>query len=89
LEIFLALCEKSTGEVSADALQELEAIDKEGTTLALAWMALAEHNARQGASRARNRSIFEDRIGAVTLPNETSEMIRPMVDIGSYLGSMK
>jgi len=89
LEIFLALCEKSTGEVSADALQELEAIDKEGTTLALAWMALAEHNARQGTSRARNRSIFEDRIGAVTLPNEIIEMIRPMVDIGSYLGSMK
>jgi hypothetical protein len=89
LEIFLALCEKSTGEVSADALQEIEAIDKEGITLALAWNALAQHNARQGASRARNRSIFEDRIGSVTLPNEIIEMIRPMVDIGSYLGSMK
>jgi hypothetical protein len=89
LEIFLALCEKSSGEVSADSLQEIEAIDKEGITLALAWTALAQHNARQGASRARNRSIFEDHIGTVTLPNEMIEMIRPMVDIGSYLGSMK
>lgn len=89
LEIFLALCETSTGEVSADALQEIEAIDKEGITLALAWKALAQHNARHGASRARNRSIFEDRLGSVTLPNEITEMIRPMVDIGSYLGSMK
>ena len=89
LEIFLALCEKSSGEVSADTLQEIEAIDKEGITLALAWMALAQHNARQGASRARNRSIFEDHVGSVTLPNEIIEMIRPMVDIGSYLGSIR
>jgi hypothetical protein len=89
LETFLALCDKSTGQISADAFQEMEAIDKEGITLALAWTALAKHNARKGASRDRNRRIFEDHVSGGNLPDETLEMIRPMVDIGSYLGSIK
>jgi LSD1 subclass zinc finger protein len=90
LEIVLAVCERSTGEVSTDALQELEAADaKDGTTLALAWMALARHNASKGTSRDRNRAIFEERTQMLGAPTDIADKARPMVDIGFYLGSLK
>ena len=89
LEIFLAGCEKSTGPVNVDDLQDLETIDKEGTTLALAWLALAQRNARLGYNVAKNRSTFEQRLIIANLPPEVLDKVRPMVDVGTYLGSMK
>lgn len=86
-EIFLAKSEKSAGAPSLDNLTDLENSDKEGTTLALAWSALARLN---GANRDQNRKTFENRIGGIQLQPEVSlEMLRPMVDLGSYLGSKK
>ena len=84
LEVFLAVCEKSS-EPSPDALQELEANDKVGTTLALAWFALAQRR----ANRDTTRKLLDDRLAYVQLPPAIVEQIRPMVDIGSYLGSAK
>lgn len=87
LEIFLATCEKASGEIPVDAMADLEATDKEGTTLALAWVAAAKRNAVNGASRDRTRRLFEDRVASANLPAALAERIRPMVDIGWYLGS--
>ena len=90
LEIFLAACEKSTGPVNVDDLQDLETADTDGTTLALAWLALAQRNtARLGHNLVKNRETFEQRAGIVSLPPAVLDKIRPMVDVGTYLGSMK
>lgn len=83
LEIFLAACAKAEGEAPVDALQDLETSDKEGITLALAWLALAEHNTLKGGSRERNRAIFEERAGS----SELADKLRPMVDVGTYLAT--
>ena len=88
-EIFLASGEKSPGELSVDALSDLEAVDKEGSTLAMAWVALAQHNARKGMSRDKNRVLFADRVLSLSAAPEALDRIRPMVDVGSYLGTMK
>ncbi len=89
LEIFLLQCENSPDKVATETLQEVEVADKDGATLALAWMALAQHNTRKGASRDQNRSAFDDRMAVVGLPNEIIDKIRPMVDVGYYLGTLK
>ncbi|MSQ96390.1 MAG: hypothetical protein EXR98_17805 [Gemmataceae bacterium] len=92
-EIFLALCEKSTGRVDAGKLVDIEGLDlpaktakqdaTTGATLALAWTALARHNG--GASR----KAFNERVTAIDLAPEIADRIRPMIEIGSYQGSMK
>ena len=86
LEIFLAKCEKSTA--TPDDLADLEAndkTDKEATTLGLAWAAFARAN---GATRDQNRKTFDQRVLNLP-PGLAPDAIRPMVDIGSYLGSKK
>ena len=84
-EIFLAKCEKGSPAATADDLAAIEADDKEGTTLGLAWYALSRQN---GASRDQNRKTFDGRAGALqkTVQPET---FRPMTDVGSYLGAQK
>ena len=89
LEIVRALCEKSTSTVDAEKLSELEAADKEGVTLALAWMTLAQHNIQHGASRDRMRKDLESRVASLELPPAMVDQLRAMVDVGSYLASMK
>lgn len=90
LEVFLAQLDKSSGAVAADVLQELETADKDGTTLALAWMALAQHNTHKaGTSRDRNRAAFDERMAVFGPSQEIVDKVRPMVDIGSYLGTLK
>jgi hypothetical protein len=90
LEVFRVGCEKSTSRIDADKLADLETADKKGTTLALAWMLLAEHNTRfANASRDRNRKGFENRSSTLALPPAMLDQIRGMVDVGTYLGSMK
>jgi hypothetical protein len=96
-EIFLAVCARATGPVQADALVDIENADKApagkaapnaGTTLGLAWTALAKHNARHGYSRSDNRKMFNDRIATVHLPLD-ADTLRAMVDIGTLQGGMK
>jgi hypothetical protein len=90
LEVFRALCEKSTSRIDAEKLADLETADKEGITLALAWLCLAEHNTRSANTRRdRNRKDFESRVSMLGLPPAMLDQIRGMVDIGTYLGSMK
>jgi DNA-directed RNA polymerase subunit RPC12/RpoP len=79
-EVFLAKCEK--GSATPDDLAPLEADDKDGATLGLAWMALTRQN---GASRDQNRKTFDNR-SFTPQKNVTPESFRPMADIGSYLG---
>jgi hypothetical protein len=99
MELFQVLCEKSAGRLDADKLLEIETDDQEmktpegkalettpGTTLALGWMRLAQHNARNGASRDKNRKDFDNR---APVPHISAEMLRHMVDVGTFLGSMK
>ena len=81
LEVFLAKCEKSTGPISTDELNDLVAEDKEGVTLALAWMALARQH---GASRSKNLETFDKYVGASTIPTNVINLMRPMVLIGTY-----
>jgi hypothetical protein len=82
LEVFLALCDKSTTPVSPDALADLVADDKEGITLALAWMALARQHARTGdASRKANLKTYDNNLPTNPL---IVEVIRPMVVVGTY-----
>jgi hypothetical protein len=84
LEVFLALCDKSTTPVSPDDLKDLVDDDeKEGITLALAWMALARQHARTGASRKDNLKTFEKYKDTTSAPLNF-ELIRPMVVIGTY-----
>lgn len=88
LEIFQAQCEGITGLVTADALPEIPlADDKEGLTLALAWLHLARHNASIGTDRKQNRAIFE--LFLKLTPPANPEMLRPMIDIGTYQGTRK
>jgi hypothetical protein len=88
LEVFLVHCENTEAIVAADALPDIAlADDKEGLTLALAWLRLARHNAAQGADRKQNRAAFEMYLKLSAPPN--SEMIRPMVDIGTYQGARR
>jgi DNA-directed RNA polymerase subunit RPC12/RpoP len=89
LEILRALCERSTGTVDAEKLSDLEAADKEGATLALAWMTLAQHNIQHGASRDRMRKDLENRVVSLELPPAMVDQLRAMVDVGSYLGTMR
>ena len=92
LEMFKAGAEKTTSKADLDkladaSLADLQTADKEGTTLALSFMCLAQHGARLGAGLAKTRKDFQAR--ADTLPPDLVETIRPMVDIGWYQGSMK
>ncbi len=82
LEIFLAKCDKATDAKIADELTDLEANDKDGVTLGLAWAAIG----RQFGKREPNRKTFDAHVDA-TQPNR--DMLRAMVDIGSYLGAKK
>jgi hypothetical protein len=84
-EIFLAKCERGNPPATAEDLAAIEAEDPEGTTLGLAWLALTREN---GATRSQNRKTFEGR-GATLQKNVTSELVRPMVDVGTYLQSKK
>jgi len=85
LEMFIAHCENATGPVAADALPEINAADdKEGVTLALAWLHMARHNASKGAERKQNRAAFE--LYLKITPPTNPEMLRPMVDVGTYQG---
>lgn len=94
LEIFLALCEKSSGRVDADKLAAIEALETpaknakvdptSGTTLALAWTVLAR---QQSLSAGRN--AFNARVAAIELAPEMVERIRPMIDVGSCQGALK
>lgn len=86
LEILLAKCEVSPGSTTGDDFAGLEAADKEGVSLALAWNAYARLN---GATRDQNRKTLENRISTVELPAGLADFLRPMVDIGSYLGTKK
>jgi len=83
LEIFLAKCESSPSTASADDLADLEKSDKDGTTLGLAWAALARTN----GNREQNRKAFDSR--AADLSPELVTLLRPMVDVGTYLGMKK
>ncbi len=81
LDWFLAKIDKSSA--NADDLVDLELEDKSGVTLALAWATLARKN---GATRDENRKLFASR----TVPEGLSaDVMAPLVDIGSYLGSKK
>jgi hypothetical protein len=82
LEVFLAKCDRSTEPVSADELNDLVVEDKDGVTLALAWMALARQHARNRASREDNVRTFEKYTS--TIPPNVINLVRPMVVIGSY-----
>lgn len=84
-EIFAAKCEK--GGATPDDLADIEAGDKEGTTLGLAWLALSRQN---GATRDQNRKAFDARsFTPLKGSNVTVDVFRPMTDIGSYLGAKK
>jgi hypothetical protein len=88
LEMFRAHCDSAAGMVDADALRSnLSDEDKEGTTLALAWLTLARHNASKGADRNQNRALFEHYLKITPPPNP--EMLRPIVDIGTYQGTLR
>jgi hypothetical protein len=90
LEIFLAKCEKATGKIDAAELAELEDSAKDDyVPLALGWEALARHNAKMGASRGDNRKMFDARMNESNVPKEIWEHLRQMVDVGTYLGSIK
>ena len=89
LEILLATCEKSNTVLEVEALSAFENDDKEGQTLALAWFAFTTHNAKHGRNRTQNRQTFESRATIAGLTEPTIEMIRPMVDLGTHLGSLK
>jgi DNA-directed RNA polymerase subunit RPC12/RpoP len=82
-EILAAKCEK--GAATLEDLADIEANDKEGTTLGLAWLAMSRQN---GASRDQNRKAFDGR-SFTPQKGVTLESFRPMSDIGSYLGSKK
>lgn len=85
LEVFLALCDQSATPVSTDALNDLAADDKEGVTLALAWMALARQHARTaGAGRAANLKTFNSYAQLSSFSPNIIDMISPMVIIGTY-----
>ncbi len=86
LEVFLAKCDKSTGPISTDELNDLVAEDKEGVTLALAWMALARQRHRLGARRSENLKIFDNYVSSSTIPTNVIDLMRPMVLIGTYQG---
>ena len=85
----------SAGRVDPDKLADIEALEfpakavkldpNAGTTLALAWTAIARHN----ASRAATRTAFDARMAALELAPEIAERIRPMVDIGSFQAGLK
>ncbi len=89
LEMFLGKCEQTNSALDADSLAMIESADKEGQTLALAWLALAAHNAKHGYTRSRNRQMFETRMPLANLPEAIVELVRPMVDVGTHLGSLK
>ncbi len=89
VELLQAKCAKSPSRLTPECLREIELLDdKDGTTLAIAWLILARHNARCGDSRAQNRHMFEQHMKIVN-PEVGVELLRPMVDIGTYVGSMK
>jgi hypothetical protein len=83
LEIFLAKCDKGADAKLADDLTDLDHDDKEGSTLGLAWAALARQS---GATRDQNRKTLDGHVGT---PTEIAPLLRMMVDIGSALGARK
>lgn len=87
MELVLAQCDKAAGPASPDILIDLIAneSDKDGTTLALAWNALAQQNARRGASRAEIQKAFADRADSLA---GKADRIRPLVEIGSFHGML-
>jgi hypothetical protein len=88
LETFLARSDKAAGPLSPDDFSELEATDKEGITLALAWRALTQHNARvAGRSVADAKEAVEGR--QVVLSPEQMERARPMAHAGAVLGTVE
>ena len=88
LEFFLAECDKAQGPVSADLLAPIENADKEAsTTLLLAWHALARQHARKGVKLAQMRKTLTDRLGGGDAA--VLDKIRPVVDAGWYLGTVK
>jgi hypothetical protein len=87
--VLRALCARSTGVVDTEKLRDIEAADKAGITLALAWMTLAQHNARHGMTREKMRSEFDTRVLTLELPATIPEQIRAMIDIGTYLATTK
>jgi hypothetical protein len=103
LEIFLAFCDATPtiidSELLGDKLNELEELEKKapakqegpaGNSLALAWLAIARHNATLGASRDANRKLLENRLKAWTPPPGIDvEMLRAIVDVGTYQGTKK
>ncbi len=88
LDAFLARCAKATGPVSSDDFSELEATDKEGTTLALAWHALARHNARVAGKSVNDiKESLEAR--QVVMSPEQMDRARPMAHAGAVLGALE
>jgi hypothetical protein len=91
LEIFLAKCDKATGPVALDDdpdFQFLETKDKDGTTLALAWFAVAQQHARKGKSGKQIQQSFTDRFSGGSVVADRDVLI-PMVEMGTALGSLK
>ena len=89
LEILRASCEKSNAILDIEALAAIENEDKEGQTLALAWFTFTTHNAKHGRNRTQSRQAFESRAVIASLPEPIIEMVRPMVDLGTYQGSLR
>lgn len=89
LELFFAQCDKSPAAASPNKLAPIEAADKEGTTLGLAWIALARHLARQGAKLPAIQKTFAEHVGSAIPPHPAAESIRPLVDVGAYQGTLK
>jgi hypothetical protein len=90
LELFLAECDRATGAVSMDGLDKLENNDADGITLALAWNYLAQQHARKRYNLKQIRTAFTNRIAIVRSNMKADpEKIRPMVDVGAFLGAVK
>ncbi|HZZ79223.1 MAG TPA: hypothetical protein VFE62_11930 [Gemmataceae bacterium] len=86
LEIVLAQCDKSTSPQDTSILAELEAAkEKDRTSLALGWTALARQHARTGGSHSRLEKTLEQS----SLSPDEKVLIRPMIEIGWYQGLLK
>ena len=87
LEIVQAKCDKAAGPVSLEVLTDLEATDREGTTLALAWYVVAQQQARKGLKQAAILKAFNARANRDSQANV--EKLLPLAEIGAFHGAIK